>query len=101
VLIILVTKIPEEVHLATMALDLTKYLCTAITRVLLLYAATTSNIPDPSILTSDTISSRSKCQLAYIFTKALGRERLEFLINKLGMRSMSPETPKSLAEEEE
>ncbi|GKD76293.1 hypothetical protein Tco_1334575, partial [Tanacetum coccineum] len=30
-------------------------------------------------------------QLADIFTKALGRERIEFLINKLGMRSFTPE----------
>ncbi|GKB11975.1 retrovirus-related pol polyprotein from transposon TNT 1-94 [Tanacetum coccineum] len=44
---------------------------------------------------------RTEYQLAYIFTKALGRERLDFLINKLGMRSMSPETLKRLAEEEE
>ncbi|GJV02014.1 hypothetical protein Tco_1335583 [Tanacetum coccineum] len=29
---------------------------------------------------------RTKYQLADIFTKALGRERLEFIINKLGMR---------------
>ncbi|GJU36519.1 hypothetical protein Tco_1184873 [Tanacetum coccineum] len=40
-------------------------------------------------------------QLADIFTNALGRERLEFLINKLGMRSMSPKTLKSLADEED
>ncbi|GJX22059.1 retrovirus-related pol polyprotein from transposon TNT 1-94 [Tanacetum coccineum] len=40
-------------------------------------------------------------QLADIFTKALGRERLAFLIDKLGMKSMSPETLKRLAEEEE
>nr|GEV80789.1 reverse transcriptase domain-containing protein [Tanacetum cinerariifolium] len=40
-------------------------------------------------------------QLVYIFTKALGRERLDFLINKLGMRSMSPEMLKRLAEEDE
>ncbi|GJX59106.1 hypothetical protein Tco_0290496 [Tanacetum coccineum] len=33
-------------------------------------------------------------QLADIFTKALGRERIEFLINKLGMRSFTPETQK-------
>ncbi|GJT17153.1 retrovirus-related pol polyprotein from transposon TNT 1-94 [Tanacetum coccineum] len=39
--------------------------------------------------------------LADIFTKALPRERFEFLINKLGMKSMSPETLKSLAEENE
>ncbi|GKE97541.1 hypothetical protein Tco_0020892 [Tanacetum coccineum] len=44
---------------------------------------------------------RIEYQLAVIFTKALGRERLDFLINKLGMRSMSPETLKSLAEEED
>ncbi|GJU32259.1 hypothetical protein Tco_1175848 [Tanacetum coccineum] len=31
-------------------------------------------------------------QLADIFTKALRRERLEFFIDKLGMKSMSPET---------
>ncbi|GJR67469.1 retrovirus-related pol polyprotein from transposon TNT 1-94 [Tanacetum coccineum] len=31
-------------------------------------------------------------QLADIFTKALGRERIEFLINKLGMQSFMPET---------
>ncbi|GKC68947.1 retrovirus-related pol polyprotein from transposon TNT 1-94 [Tanacetum coccineum] len=33
-------------------------------------------------------------QLADIFTKALCRERIEFLINKLGMRSFTPETLK-------
>nr|GEY06559.1 hypothetical protein [Tanacetum cinerariifolium] len=31
-------------------------------------------------------------QLVDIFTKALGRERIEFLINKLGMRSFTPKT---------
>ncbi|GJX26283.1 hypothetical protein Tco_0232579 [Tanacetum coccineum] len=34
-----------------------------------------------------------------IFTKALGRNRIEFLINKLGMRSFTPETLKQLADE--
>ncbi|GKA37238.1 retrovirus-related pol polyprotein from transposon TNT 1-94 [Tanacetum coccineum] len=38
-------------------------------------------------------------QLADIFTKALGRERIEFLINKLGMRSFTPDTLKQLADE--
>ncbi|GJT96176.1 retrovirus-related pol polyprotein from transposon TNT 1-94 [Tanacetum coccineum] len=38
-------------------------------------------------------------QLANIFTKALGRERIEFLINKLGMQSFMPETLKQLADE--
>ncbi|GJY51652.1 uncharacterized mitochondrial protein-like protein [Tanacetum coccineum] len=40
-------------------------------------------------------------QLADIFTKALPREIFNFLIKKLGMRSMSPKTLKSLAEEED
>nr|GEY61582.1 copia-type Pol polyprotein [Tanacetum cinerariifolium] len=35
-------------------------------------------------------------QLADLFTKDLGRDRIEFLINKLGMRSFTPETPKLL-----
>nr|GFA38870.1 hypothetical protein [Tanacetum cinerariifolium] len=35
-------------------------------------------------------------QLADLFSKALGRERIEFLINKLGMRSFTPETLKQL-----
>nr|GFB15962.1 retrovirus-related Pol polyprotein from transposon TNT 1-94 [Tanacetum cinerariifolium] len=30
----------------------------------------------------------TKYQLAYLFTKALGKDRIEFLINKLGMRSL-------------
>ncbi|GJW71901.1 integrase, catalytic region, zinc finger, CCHC-type containing protein [Tanacetum coccineum] len=38
-------------------------------------------------------------QLADIFTKALGRNRIEFLINKLGMQSFTPETLKQLADE--
>ncbi|GKB50352.1 hypothetical protein Tco_0901105 [Tanacetum coccineum] len=38
-------------------------------------------------------------QLEDIFTKALGRERIEFLINKLEMRSFKPETLKQLADE--
>nr|GFA82718.1 retrotransposon protein, putative, unclassified [Tanacetum cinerariifolium] len=35
-------------------------------------------------------------QLADLFTKALGRDRIEFLTNKLGMRSFTPETLKKL-----
>ncbi|GJU01160.1 retrovirus-related pol polyprotein from transposon TNT 1-94 [Tanacetum coccineum] len=41
---------------------------------------------------------RTEYQLADIFTKPLPRERFNFLIKKLGMRSMSPET--LLTEEE-
>ncbi|GJV78739.1 hypothetical protein Tco_1514609 [Tanacetum coccineum] len=44
---------------------------------------------------------RTDYQLADNFTKALGRKRLAFIINKLGMKSMYPETLKHLAEEEE
>ncbi|GJR58942.1 copia protein [Tanacetum coccineum] len=42
---------------------------------------------------------RTEYQLADIFTKPLPRERFNFLIEKLGMRSMSLETLKRLAEE--
>ncbi|GJU12081.1 hypothetical protein Tco_1134477 [Tanacetum coccineum] len=44
---------------------------------------------------------RTKYQLADIFTKPLPRERFNFLIEKLGMRSMSPEMLKCLTEEED
>ncbi|GJW84260.1 hypothetical protein Tco_0157405 [Tanacetum coccineum] len=44
---------------------------------------------------------RTEYQLADIFTKPLPRERFNFLIEKLGMRSMSPETLKHLTEEED
>ncbi|GJW21297.1 retrovirus-related pol polyprotein from transposon TNT 1-94 [Tanacetum coccineum] len=37
-------------------------------------------------------------QLADIFTKALPRERFEFLLSRLGMKSMTPETLKRLQE---
>nr|GEV19151.1 hypothetical protein [Tanacetum cinerariifolium] len=38
-------------------------------------------------------------QLADLFTKAIGRDRIDFLINKLGMRSFTPETLKQLMDE--
>ncbi|GKF24655.1 retrovirus-related pol polyprotein from transposon TNT 1-94, partial [Tanacetum coccineum] len=37
--------------------------------------------------------------IRFHFIKALGRERIEFLINKLGMRSFTPETLKKLADD--
>ncbi|GJT90867.1 hypothetical protein Tco_1079712 [Tanacetum coccineum] len=40
-------------------------------------------------------------QLADIFTKALPRERYEFLLLRLGMKSMSPETLKRLQDGED
>ncbi|GJV49134.1 hypothetical protein Tco_1439346 [Tanacetum coccineum] len=42
---------------------------------------------------------RTLYQLTDIFTKPLPRERFNFLIEKLGMRSMTPEMLKRLAEE--
>ncbi|GKA11116.1 retrovirus-related pol polyprotein from transposon TNT 1-94 [Tanacetum coccineum] len=44
---------------------------------------------------------RTEYQLADIFTKPLPRERFNFLIEKLGMRSMSPKTLQRLTEEED
>ncbi|GKC96428.1 hypothetical protein Tco_1161870, partial [Tanacetum coccineum] len=44
---------------------------------------------------------RTEYQLADIFTKALCREKIEFLIDKLGMRSFTPKTLKELADEAE
>ncbi|GJZ14593.1 hypothetical protein Tco_0550270 [Tanacetum coccineum] len=44
---------------------------------------------------------RIEYQLADIFTKALPRERFNFMVKKLGMKSMSSKTLKSLAEEED
>nr|GEZ50009.1 hypothetical protein [Tanacetum cinerariifolium] len=44
-------------------------------------------------------SVNTEYQLADLFTKALGRVRIEFLINKLGMRSFMPETLKQLTDE--
>ncbi|GKE44535.1 hypothetical protein Tco_1471819, partial [Tanacetum coccineum] len=40
-------------------------------------------------------------QLAYILTKALPRERFKFLLPRLGMKSMTPETLKRLQEGED
>ncbi|GJS66297.1 hypothetical protein Tco_0680861 [Tanacetum coccineum] len=45
--------------------------------------------------------SRSKHIDIHIFTKALPRERFEFLLLWLGMKSMSPETLKRLQEEKD
>ncbi|GJT95877.1 hypothetical protein Tco_1091395 [Tanacetum coccineum] len=44
---------------------------------------------------------QAEYQLTDIFTKPLPREIFNFLIEKLGMRSMSPETLKHLTEEED
>ncbi|GKG13851.1 hypothetical protein Tco_0350811 [Tanacetum coccineum] len=39
--------------------------------------------------------------VGHIFTKALCRERIEFLIDKLGMRCFTPKTLKEVADEAE
>nr|GEW97199.1 retrovirus-related Pol polyprotein from transposon TNT 1-94 [Tanacetum cinerariifolium] len=44
---------------------------------------------------------RTEYQFADIFIKSLPRERFNFLVEKLGMKSMSPEMLKSLADEED
>ncbi|GKF07406.1 hypothetical protein Tco_0041630 [Tanacetum coccineum] len=44
---------------------------------------------------------QTEYQLPDIFTKPFPRERFNFLIEKLGMKSMSPETLKRLAKEED
>ncbi|GJV16639.1 hypothetical protein Tco_1361962 [Tanacetum coccineum] len=57
---------------------------------------------NPSNVENDVIELyfvNTEYQLADIFTKALARERIEFLINKLGMRSFTPKTLKQLADE--
>nr|GFD21768.1 uncharacterized mitochondrial protein AtMg00810-like [Tanacetum cinerariifolium] len=47
-------------------------------------------------------SKRQKsAAISNLFTKALGRERIEFLTNKLGMRSFTPETLQKLMNEED
>ncbi|GKB72651.1 hypothetical protein Tco_0934063 [Tanacetum coccineum] len=44
---------------------------------------------------------RTECQLADIFTKALLRERFEFILPRLGMKCMKPETLKSLQDDQD
>ncbi|GJV16775.1 retrovirus-related pol polyprotein from transposon TNT 1-94 [Tanacetum coccineum] len=59
----------------------------------------TANRPDLVFVVC--MCARIEYQLADIFTKPLARERLEFLIKKLGMQSMSLETLKKLTDEED
>nr|GEW41910.1 retrovirus-related Pol polyprotein from transposon TNT 1-94 [Tanacetum cinerariifolium] len=73
-------------------LDSTRFQYTVITKASLPYVATMSNIPGRSVLTSHITLSRSMLRAG---------ERIKFLINKLGMRSFTPETLKQLADEVE
>ncbi|GKF26340.1 hypothetical protein Tco_0082234, partial [Tanacetum coccineum] len=45
------------------------------------------------------VNTEYQLPLADIFTKALGQERIEFIINKLGIRSFTSETLKKLADD--
>ncbi|GJR14275.1 retrovirus-related pol polyprotein from transposon TNT 1-94 [Tanacetum coccineum] len=80
----------------------------------LLSAATTSSTPGLNTSTSDIISSenkwkiewlscilRTEYQLADIFTKALPKERFEFILPRLDMKCMKPETLKSLQDDQD
>ncbi|GJR38413.1 hypothetical protein Tco_1214097 [Tanacetum coccineum] len=44
---------------------------------------------------------RTEYQLADIFTKTLPRERFEFILLRLGMKSMKPETLKRLQDDKD
>nr|GEZ81521.1 retrotransposon protein, putative, unclassified [Tanacetum cinerariifolium] len=73
-------------QLTDYGLGFNKIPITAITKGLLPYAAIMSNTLGLNISKSDTTLSRS-------------RDRIEFLINKLGMKSFTPETLKQLTDE--
>ncbi|GJV07987.1 retrovirus-related pol polyprotein from transposon TNT 1-94 [Tanacetum coccineum] len=47
------------------------------------------------------LCQKQEYQMQTFFTKPLARERLEFLIKKIRMQSISPETLKKMADEEE
>ncbi|GKB28315.1 hypothetical protein Tco_0867716, partial [Tanacetum coccineum] len=98
----------------TTALPSIRFPCIVIIGVPLLCAAIMYSTPGPSTLTYDTFLFEqvekgvvklyfvtTDYQLADIFTKALPRERFEFLLSRLGMKSMTPETLKRLQEGEE
>ncbi|GJS20280.1 hypothetical protein Tco_0448912 [Tanacetum coccineum] len=106
-LIMLVAKIPEEVHLkiplycdnkSAIALCCNNVQHSRSKHIDIRYHFIKEQVENKVV---ELYFVRTEYQLADIFTKALGRERLDFLINKLGMRSMSPETLKSLADEED
>ncbi|GKC82949.1 hypothetical protein Tco_1138666, partial [Tanacetum coccineum] len=44
---------------------------------------------------------RTEYQLADIFTKALPRERFEFILPRLGMKSLKPKTLKRLQDDKD
>ncbi|GKB86880.1 retrovirus-related pol polyprotein from transposon TNT 1-94 [Tanacetum coccineum] len=76
--------------LQTTVLPSTRYPCIVITAVPLL-STVEKGVVELYFVTTD-------YQLVDIFTKALPRERFEFLLPSLGMKSMTPETLKRLQE---
>ncbi|GJV94527.1 retrovirus-related pol polyprotein from transposon TNT 1-94 [Tanacetum coccineum] len=71
--------------------------CLSITLICAAYLKSTLNAMRIHAVARYTHST--SVSIGTIFTKALGRERIEFLINKLGMRSFTPETLKKLADD--
>ncbi|GJX42224.1 retrovirus-related pol polyprotein from transposon TNT 1-94 [Tanacetum coccineum] len=93
-------------NIFTMDLNSIRFLCTVITRVQSLYDST--GVVELYFVKEKVKKGvvelyfvRTVYQLADIFTKALPREKFNFLIEKLEIKRMSLETLKSLAEEEE
>ncbi|GJV97474.1 hypothetical protein Tco_1549051 [Tanacetum coccineum] len=86
-LIMLVAKIPEEVHILGELSWSSKHID-------IRYHFIKEQVENRVV---ELYFIRTDYQLANIFTKALGRERRAFLIDKLRMKSMSPETLKRLA----
>ena len=94
----------------TMGLYSTRFPCTVTTKVQSHCATTTSSTQGLSTLIFAITSSGSKLRmelwnstscglLADIFTKALPRERFQFILPRLGMKSLTPEDLTSLQEE--
>ncbi|GJX69727.1 hypothetical protein Tco_0305454 [Tanacetum coccineum] len=104
----------------TLTTDLTsiKFLCTMITKIALLFAETTPAFYRSKHNNYGTISSESmwknmenrvlelyfvetNYQLANILTKALPKERFEFLLSRLDMKSLTPKTLRRLQKGED
>nr|GEY40150.1 retrovirus-related Pol polyprotein from transposon TNT 1-94 [Tanacetum cinerariifolium] len=68
-------------------------------RIFLAYSAHKNMVVYQMDVKTAFLNVNTEYQLADLFTKALGRDRIEFLINKLGMRSFTPETLKKLMDE--
>nr|GEY19223.1 retrovirus-related Pol polyprotein from transposon TNT 1-94 [Tanacetum cinerariifolium] len=113
--LIYLTASRSDLTFDTTALASIKFQCTVITKALLPYAANnvqhsrSKHIDIRFYIIKDQLKNgvvvlyfvNTDYQLADIFTKALCRERNEFLINKLEMRSFTPETLKELPDEAE